>query len=54
MKKSYCPIDTFIFNLARKNYLNGYTTFFQNSLVHNVEISKSLIDENKLRMNFNL
>lgn len=49
-----CPIDTFIFNLARKNYLNGYTTFFQNSLVHNVEISKSLIDENKLRMNFNL
>lgn len=49
-----CPIDTFIFNLARQNYLNGYTTFFQNSLVNNVEISKSLIDENKLRMNFNL
>lgn len=49
-----CPIDTFIFNLTRKNYLNGYTTFFQNSLVHNVEIGKSLIDENKLRMNFNV
>lgn len=49
-----CPIDTFIFNLARKNYLNGYTTFFQNSLVHNVEIAKSLIDNNKIRSGFNV
>jgi len=47
-----CPIDTFIFNLSRKNYLNGYTTFSQNSLIRNVEISESLIDKNKFRINF--
>jgi GR25 family glycosyltransferase involved in LPS biosynthesis len=49
-----CPIDTFIFNLARKNYLNGYTTFFQNSLAHNIEIRESLIDINKIRSNFSV
>jgi GR25 family glycosyltransferase involved in LPS biosynthesis len=43
------PIDTFIYNLSRVDYLNGYTSYFKNRMVVEKDKYGTLIDPENIR-----
>jgi GR25 family glycosyltransferase involved in LPS biosynthesis len=47
------PIDTFIYDLTKSSYLNGYCTFFQNKLLVAKDLYGTLIDTNNICVNVN-